>query len=170
MKKNTLQLLLLVIVILLSYNAYSQSVFEVPRDVILTTKPDYAKYNSAIIGAANWIEQTDLDKEKEKRVKVNDFVMKWISGSPTVSVPINEGVMKLIGKNSQLLMVYMSSFAKTVLEHPDVNNLVAQEKAGITSIANVYKKGIEIQKNKELERVMRLTDSELDSYIAERFK
>ena len=59
-----------------------QTKFEVPQNVELKSKEDYSKDETTIIDAAKWLEETDLNKETEKRQQVNSFVIQWISGSP----------------------------------------------------------------------------------------
>ena len=148
-----------------------QTKFEVPQNVELTSKEDYAKYEPAIIDAAKWLEETDLNKEAEKRQQVNAFVLQWVSGSPTVNVDINEQLGKIYGKNAQLLGLYLASYTRTFLENKSTATKFLATKAGLISIMNVYKKGIEISKSKEMDKLIKLTEeNKLDDYINEKFK
>lgn len=148
-----------------------QTVFEVPQNVELKTKDDYAKYETAIIDAAKWLEETDLNKETEKRQQVNAFVLQWISGSPTINIDINEKLGKIYGKNAQLLGLYLASYARNLLENKNTATKFSATKAGLISMMNVYKKGIEISKSKEMEKLIKLTgENKLDDYINDKFK
>ena len=148
-----------------------QTKFEVPQNVELKTKDDYAKYETAIIDAAKWLEETDLNKEADKRQQVNAFVLQWISGSPTINVDINEQLGKIYGKNVQLLGLYLASYARNFLENKSTATKFSAIKAGLISMMNVYKKGIEISKSKEMDKVIKLTDdNKLDDYINDKFK
>ncbi|MBD0331996.1 MAG: hypothetical protein ICV66_05015 [Chitinophagaceae bacterium] len=148
-----------------------QTKFEVPQNVELKTKDDYAKYETAISEAAKWLEETDLNKETEKRQQVNAFVLQWVSGSPTINVDINEQLGKIYGKNAQLLGVYLASYARNFLENKSAATKFSATKAGLISMMNVYKKGIEISKSKEMDKLIKLTDeNKLDDYINEKFK
>ena len=148
-----------------------QTKFEVPQNVELKTKDDYAKYETAIIDAAKWLEETDLNKEAEKRQQVNAFVLQWVSGSPTINVDINEQLGKIYGKNAQLLGLYLASYTRNFLENKSTATKISATKAGLISMMNVYKKGIEISKSKEMDKLIKLTDdNKLDDYINDKFK
>jgi hypothetical protein len=152
-------------------SVYAQTIFEVPQNVELSSKDDYAKYEPAIIDAAKWLEATDLDKEADKRKEVNSFVLRWVSGSPTISIDITEKLAKLYGKNAQLLGIYLASYARNFLENKNTATRFSATKAALTSMMNVYKKGIDISKSKEMEKLIKLTDeNKLDDYISENFK
>lgn len=148
-----------------------QTIFEVPQDLELKTKEDFSKYETAMIDAAKWLEETDLNKEEDKRKQVNFFVLQWVSGSPTVSVELTQQLSKIYGKNVHLLGVYLASFSRNYIENKTTATQFSATKAGLISIMNVYKKGIEISKNKEMDKLIKLTaDNKLDDYINEKFK
>lgn len=157
--------------LLLSYTDISaQTKFEVPADVQLNVKEDYAKYESDIIAAANWLETNPLDRETEKRKEVSAFVLKWIMGSPTVNVSLTEQIQKLYGKNASLLVIYMGSYTRHFLENKTTATVFSGTKAGLISMMNVYKKDIDISKSKEMEKLIKLTDeNKLDEYIKQKF-
>lgn len=149
---------------------FSQTNFEVPAGYELKAREDYARYESAIVEAAKWLEATDLDKEKEKRKEVNTFLIQWISGSPDVSIEIHPAVADLYGKNEQLLAIYMAGAARYQIENKGSADRMKGIKAGIVSMINVYKKGIAVKKVKELEKLVKFSDPELDAYIAKKIK
>ncbi|MBI3233729.1 MAG: hypothetical protein HYZ42_06755, partial [Bacteroidetes bacterium] len=59
------------------FNLKGQTQFEVPINIELQKMKDFEKYELAIVEAAKWLEETDLDKEIDKRQKVNAFVLEW---------------------------------------------------------------------------------------------
>lgn len=147
-----------------------QTKFEVPQEVEFHSKEDYAHYEAAIVDAATWLEETDLDKEITKRQQVNSFVVKWISGSPTVHVEINDKLGKIYEKNEELMMLYIASSAKSQIESKDKAKKSLAIKAGLNAMMTVYKKGIDINKNKEMEKLIKLTgEGKLDEYIDKNF-
>ena len=149
----------------------AQTTFEVPQNVELKSKGDYTKYEPQVIDAAKWLEQTGLDKEIDKRKEVTSFVLQWISGSPTISIAITEKLAKIYGKNGQLLGIYLASYARNFLENKNTATKFSATKAGLTSMMNVYKKGIGITKSKEMDKLINLTDeNKLDDYINKNFK
>jgi hypothetical protein len=149
----------------------AQAGFEVPQNVVLKNKADYAKYEQAIVSAAKWLEETDLNKEPEKRQTVNAFVLHWISGSPIITVDINERLAKIYGKNLQLLAIYLASYARNYIENKTTATKFSATKAGLLSMMNVYKKGINIDKSREMNKLIKLeAENKLDDYINDNFK
>jgi hypothetical protein len=168
-KKSFLFCLLFALTNILS--AQAQTTFEVPQNIELKSNEDYAKYGSAIIDAAKWLEETDLNKEANKRKEVNNFVWRWISGSLTINIDIKVDFAKIYGKNDQLGKIYLASYARHFLENKSTATEFSATKAGLTSMMNVYKKGIDISKNKEMDELIKLTnENKLDNYINENFK
>lgn len=147
-------------------SSWAQKKFEVPENYELNTAEDYAKYEPAIINAAKWLEDTDLDREKEKRQKVNAFVLKWIAGSPTVTIELSEPIGKLCSKNEELFGVYLSAYSRSALENKKTTTKFLATKASLLAIIKVYKKGIMIIRNKEMDRLIKMADeNRVDEYI-----
>jgi hypothetical protein len=166
-KTLTVGILFLLISIL---TVQGQTTFEVPQNVELKSREDYAKYENAIIDAAKWLEETDLNKEIDKRQKVNAFVMRWVEGSPTVNILITEKLIKICDKNTHLLGLYMASYSRYFLEHKGTATNLSAAKAVLLSIMIVYKKGINVTVNKEMDNLIELTnENELDEYIDDYF-
>jgi len=170
MKQKLLFSILFLTLILSTTISFAQTEFDLPQDIELKTKEDYTRFEGTLVEAAKWLEQTDLDKEIEKRKLVNAFVLQWVTGSSTVTVDIGTQLAKIYGKDFQLLGLYLASYAKDVIENKSLSNKFTATKAGLTSIMNVYKKGIQVSKNKELDKIIKLTDGELDGYIISKFK
>jgi hypothetical protein len=134
--------------------------------VELNSASDFVKYENDIIQAAKWLEETDLNKETEKRNAVNAFAIKWISGSPTITVEVNDALGKIYGDNNQLLALYLASYSRNYIELKEKATKQTATKAGIVSMINVYKKGIEITKSKEMDKVIKLEkEDKIDGYI-----
>jgi hypothetical protein len=103
--------------------------------------------------------------------KVDNNVLQWVSGSPTVSIDITEKLAKLYGKNEQLPGIYIASYARNLLENKNTGTKFSATKAGLSSVMNVYKKGIAVSKSKEMDKLIKLTgDNQLDEYINKNFK
>ncbi|MCL9806302.1 hypothetical protein NAT51_12260 [Flavobacterium amniphilum] len=150
----------------ISIAATAQTSFEVPQNVVLETPADFTKYEADVINASKWLEETNLDKETEKRQDVNTFLLQWITGSPTVSVEINDYLGKIYGDNTQLLAIYLGSYSRHFLENKNSATASSATKAGIISMITVYKKGISIVKSKEMEKVIKFYDqNKLDEYL-----
>lgn len=171
MKKIITLLSLLTCTLAFNSSVLAQTKFNVPENYELNVKEDYVRYEADIIAAAKWLEEIDLDKDEAKRKEVSAFVMKWIIGSPSVSVELNEKIMKLYGKNASILINYMAAYSAYWLQNKSSATKPAAIKAGLTSMMKVYKKDIEIKKNKDMDKLIKLTEeNKLDDYIVENYK
>jgi len=147
----------------------AQSNFTLPENIQLHTKEDYARYENTVKESAIWLEKADLDKEREKRTEVNNFIVKWTTGSPQVSILINPELVKLTERNPDLLIIYMANFSKCILENKAEPNTLKASKEGIISIMNVYKRGLSVKKNKVMENLIKLSPTDWDAYMVEHF-
>lgn len=92
MKKTTIAF---IITLFAAISMTSQTKFDLPQNIELKTDSDYAKYENDISSAAKWLEETDLNQETEKRKQIDTFIIKWVSGTPNVTVEMNQSLMKL---------------------------------------------------------------------------
>jgi hypothetical protein len=160
---------LFVLSLLFSSSAvWGQTQFELPKNLELKAKEDYNRHETTLVEAAKWLEQTALSSEVAKRQEINAFVIKYLSGSPTISVALNEQLAKIYGKNEQLLAIYLASYGRNVIENRNSTDRSAPVKGGLTSMMNVYKKGVQIEKSREMEKLLKLSDSELNTYISQK--
>ncbi|MBI5372102.1 MAG: hypothetical protein HZA79_08760 [Sphingobacteriales bacterium] len=145
--------------------------FTVPKDVTLNVAEDYARYEKDIIAAANWLKTVPLNEQPEKHKEVYAFVLKWIIGSPTVSVSLNATIADFEKKNDGLMLIYMAGCAKYVLENNYSKDRLAKERAALRDIIAVYKAGQGIKKDKKMEQLVKSEEAgELDAWIAENLK
>lgn len=168
MKKR---LLLLSGSMLLLVTLATAQTFELPQNIKLASKEDYTSYEKNIIEAANWLEQTPLTEQKEKRREVERFIFSWISGSPAVNVDIYENLLGFDKKNPGMMILYMAGTARYVLEHNYSKDKTAKLEAGLRSMIKVYKGGINIKRDKQLERLAKADqDGKIKEWIAENIK
>lgn len=170
MKKRLVFLIMILFVF--GINQIKSQNFEVPKDYVLEAKDDYSKYEKDIIACANWMENSPLDKDVAKRKDVNTFFMKWLTGTPTVSVSISADlVVKYTEKNPDLLMIFMAGWTRYSLENNYSKDQQNGYFEGYKSIINVYKKGFGIKKDKNLEKLIKIYDKgELENWIKENVK
>ncbi|MEC4047940.1 hypothetical protein OX284_000740 [Flavobacterium sp. SUN046] len=170
MKKQTLVIAFLFALVNLT-TIHAQTTFEAPENPVLKTKQDFLKFEPQIIQAAKWLEETDLDKEPEKRKKVSAFVVQYVSDCPTMNLVINEPLVKIYDKNSPLLTVFIANYAKNFIENKTTATKLTATKAGILSMMTVYNKKINIVKSKEMDKLINLAEMDLlDDYIKDKFK
>ena len=139
--------------LLVQKTALSQD-YIVPANYKLESREDYTKYEKDIIDAAKWLVATPFNEQQEKRKEVSTFVVKWINGSPTVNVEINPTIMDFEKKNPGMLVLYMASSAKYVLENNYSKDMRAKHKAAIHDMMGVYQKGKAIEKDKKMEKLI----------------
>lgn len=151
-------------------NGYSQDGV-VPANYQLNTKEDYAKFEADIITAAKWLLATPLNEQSDKREQVSSFVVKWISGSPTVNVEINPTIMDFEKKNPGILVLYMAASAKYVLENNYSKDMRAKHRAALRDMISVYKSGKGIHKDKKMDKLAKSDEEgKLDEWIAVNLK
>jgi len=170
--KSVKTILTLVTLLILSSGIYAQD-FEVPKNVKMKKAKDYEKYEADVIKAVNWIESTPLNKYKNKRRDVNQFLMQWLSGAPNVTIEIGTFQLDYTENNPELLMIFMGAWAKETLENPDADDKVlAGNLAGFKSILKFYKANIDkgLKKNRKMEKLLKLSDTELETWVKEQVK
>jgi len=160
----------LVAILLFTNKAICQD-FDVPGNYQLESREDYSKYEKDIVNAAKWLVATPLNEQEAKRKEVSAFVVKWISGSPNVNVEINPAIMDFEKKNKGMLVIYMASSAKYVLENNYSKDMRAKQKAALHDMILVYKTGKGIEKDKKMEKLIKADDEgTLDEWLDKNLK
>ena len=143
---------------------------QIPENADMRTKEDFEAAEPLVLESSNWLTNTDLNKNTQERKKVNEFVWKWVSGTPALTIDITDELTKLYNNNIQLLNVFLAAYSSYYIRHKtDFTNLSASRE-GIHAMILVYNKGIDIKKNKHLEKISHLPPAELEAYISARFK
>ncbi len=163
MKKTSLSLLILFAIA----TAHAQE-FELPDQYKFEKAADYATYESHVIQAIDWINETPLNQEENKRKETNAFLLKWISGSPTVHLEIKQEIVTFID-SPDLLMIFMSGWTKYALQSKDFNNKVEGSLAGVEAVIAFYEKNRQsMKKDKAVEKYVKLkANGKLRAYIVE---
>lgn len=155
----------------LAGKANSQSPFQVPSNYELKVAADYAKYEKDIIEAAKWLVETPLDMEPNLRTQVSQFVFEWVSGSPTVNVELNENIFDFDKKNPGMLIIYMASSARYVLENNYSKDMRAKHRAALLDMIMVYKSGTGVTRDKKMDKLVKSEeDGELDKWMETNLK
>jgi len=170
MKKN-LVFAFFISLVTFCYQAKAQE-FEVPENYVLKETADFEKYEKDIIACANWIENAPLNKDEQKRTEANSFLIQWLTGTKTVNINLNADITtKYFDKNTQFIVIFMAGWARYSLEN---NYSTDQQKGyyeGFKSVINVYKKGIGIKRNTDLDKLIKIYDKgELENWIKDKTK
>ena len=151
----------------LTFSSKAQD-FELPKEVSLETKEDYARYEKDIIAAAKWLEATPIGSQADKRVQVNAFVLKWLAGSPSVTVELDGLAAKIAEKNADLLGVFLASYSRYVLENNYSSDKVKAYTAAVKSVINTYNLGGDVKKNKDLlKAIAKDKEGKLEAWVVE---
>lgn len=139
------------------------------ENIQLKTKEDFVKYEAKVIEDIDWLMNTPLEQDSEIRKEKNAFIIKWMSGSPTVSIEIVPGIVPL--ECAECLMSFMSGWTKYSLKNDYSKNKVACALAGAEYAIQFYKKNkSEIGKNADMDKLIkRKNKGKLKKYIESKF-
>ena len=151
---------------ILAINVFSQE-FEVPKNYVFSNKEDYTKYETDIIKSIDWLTNTPIQTQPEKRKEINAFVMVWLTGSPNVSVEIKAEIVNFMDPNPDLLMIFMFGWTKYSLETKDYKNKIIGNQKGVEAVIDFYKKNREnLKKDKNVEKYIKMKENgTLEEYI-----
>lgn len=157
-----------ILTLIMAFNLAGQEA-EVAMDMSLETKEDYKKAEPLVLACINWLQEAPLLEDEKRRNIENAFVLKWISGSPSVTVEVLEGIAPL--DSPDCLMAFMSGWVKHSLENNYDNDRVRGALAGAKQAIDFYKKNkSEIGKNSDMEGLVKKEKSgKLEAFIASKF-
>ena len=166
MKKLTLCFLLFIGVQL------TAQTFEVPENVTLEKAEDYKQYEDAIVKGTEWLMNTPINSQQAKRKEVNAFLMKWMTGSPDVSLELNGDILTFMGECPDCLMIFMAGWTKYAIQNDSKVSNVDGSIQGIKDVIALYKKNkATIGKNKAIEKYIKLEEKgKLEKHIASKLK
>ncbi len=152
-------------------SAISQT-FEVPKNYSLVQIPDYNKYEPDVLKGIDWLQNTPLGKEDAKRKEAYAFILKWMMGSPTVTIVVNGDIVKFSSENPDLVFIFMAGWTKYSLQTKDFKNQVIGNLKGIEAVIDFYKRNKEkLVKDKQVEKLIKLQEKgKLEKYIAKKIE
>lgn len=137
-------------------------------DKLPSTKDEFIASEKKVISSINWLEDTPLDQEAEKRKAQYALFIAWLTNSPTVTVEVDSKILTFTKKNSDLLIIFMGGWTKYCLENNYSTDNVKCNVAGLKSAIKVYKKDIGIKKDKAMDKIIELDDKgELEKWVTE---
>lgn len=132
---------------------------EVPQNYVLESDNDFQKYEPDAIRCIDWLLLTPCALQPEKHAAVNEFLLKWISGTPAVTVEINSQVVNFMDKNPILLVVYMAGWTRYALADKGNQNLLSGTLKGLEAVMNFYLKNREqLKRDKNVEQYLKLKE------------
>lgn len=141
--------------------------YEVPKNYSLVNKEDYAPFEQDILKTISWLAQTPWTIDVDKRHEANAFLLKWLMGSPDVSVEVSSVEMLLTKKNPELLMTYMGTYAKYVIEHKGTPDMKTARITAIRAIIDKYNAEPTRVKDKAIEKLIKIDEQgKLDEWLS----
>lgn len=129
-------------------------VVEIPKDLKLENAEDYKKTEYLVINSTEWLLKTPINENQAKRKEINAFLMKWLSGSPTVTIELVSGIVPL--ECADCLMSFMSGWAKYSLENNYSKDKVECAIAGAENAIEFYEKNKStLGKNSDIENLIK---------------
>jgi hypothetical protein len=155
----------LVIVLLISRKSFSQE--NGLLDSLPTTKEGFIKSEPALLNTINWLENTPLDQEPDKRKLLYATFIGWVTNSPTVTIEVNSKISPMSKKNRDFLIIFKGGWVKYSLQNNYSNDALQCNLAGIKSVIKVYQAGNGVKKDKDIEKLVDMdSKNELESWIS----
>lgn len=134
------------------------------------TPEDYENAEEEVVNCIKWLNNHSVDHHDRKMV--NAVVLKWLIGTPSVSITLNEYVSDLSEKNPDLLIIFMGGWAEYVLDVGKSNASDLESNVrGLEAVISYYKQRKEhgLAKDGGLQRLIKIEDREgLRSYVADK--
>ena len=158
------KLITLFVLLFLASNLKAQEIV-IPKDIKLETPEDYKVTEKLVLEGIEWVQNTPLSANSAKRRDVNAFLVKWMSGSPTVSIELFAEITPM--KCTECLIAFMGGWTKYSLENNYSEDGVKGALAGVERAIAFYEKNKSmVEKDSGLEKLIkRKNKGELESYV-----
>lgn len=134
-----LKILLLLILSGVCVDLKAQGV-PLPDDVAFSTHGDMDQYTKYVIPSVNWLQQTPLGQNPEKRAKLNFFVLHWLERNPDIDISLPEYSLRFHGIDRNFLCLFLEGWIKYTLETKDTT-ITNCSMAGLKSMLDFYESG-----------------------------
>jgi hypothetical protein len=118
---------ILICLLFVSTSLLAQEI-QIPSNLKLEKAEDYKETEQLVLTSIEWLLKTPLSENSSKRKEVNAFLVKWMSGSPTVSIELVSGIVPL--DCPDCIILFMSGWTKYSLENNYSKNKVECAVAG----------------------------------------
>jgi len=137
-------------------------------DNLPVTREEFIASEKKLIATINWLEDTPMDQETDKRKAQYALFVAWVTNSPTVTIEVNSRILTFTKKNSDLLIIFMGGWTKYCLQNNYSQDLTKGNMAGLKSAIKVYKKAVGLKKDKAMEKIIELDEKgELEKWVTE---
>ena len=125
---------------------------------------DYANYEADVLNCCNYLLSVDPAFNLPKHEECTNFLIRWLAGTPTVSVLIDARLVD--AKKSELLVAFMAAWTQHALTNKEDGNLINAQVATeeMLSFYSNYKSSI--GKSKLAENLLKQqAKGELATYV-----
>ncbi len=145
--------------------------FRVPKDYKLEKKSDYVKYEKDIVACVNYLENTPLNDKSALSAAAKVFLLKWITGTPTVTITVKSYINDITEKNPGLILIFFGGWARHAIQQPKKVTDLSGNLAGLESLLKVYRSGKGVKKDQKIEKLIKLQKrGELVAWLKEKIK
>ena len=147
--------------------------YNVPKNYKFENKESYKTYEPQIKETIDWLLQTPLGKDANKRQEANAFLMARLSGTPDVHLKMDAGfMMNFIKINPELVMPFTAGWAKYSLDNGYSEDALQGTKAGVETVIAFYRKNRGyLKKDSNIEKYEKLMEKgKLETEIEKKLK
>ncbi len=152
------KLLFLFFVTSFGYQQLSAQNFEIPSNYKFEKAEDFTTYEPQVKECINWLLETPLNTNENKRLHANKFFVEYVISSPFVTIELNSKITPFTKKNPDLLVAFMAAWAKNTLDNKSLkDDVVAGSLAGLRGTIAFYQMNLaakSIKKVKDLDRII----------------
>ncbi len=142
----------------------------IPNNVSLVEKEDYAPYHGLIVDCVDWLETTPFNEQQDKRKLVEAFLLKWLSGTPTLKVSMHMYHMEFISADTEKLLIpFLAGWARSIIESDFKINEYNGMADGVRTVLKILELPEAPKKNRELKRLAKQEKKEnLAAYLKQK--
>ena len=92
------------------------------KNVKLNKKSSYIGTEPLVLKVIDYLYATPIDKKNSYRTDAGQFLLKWMNGTPDHTFYIEEKQAAFFNTDSDLMLIYMASLTKFILENPSAKD------------------------------------------------
>ena len=160
------RLSLIIVLVLATITTFAQD-FDVPQNLSLKTNEDYVAQEPNVMAAIDWLMKTPPVDQGEKRLDVDAFLLKWMTGTKAISIGIDSKILTFMDSSPDLLTIFMAGWIKNALETKEGDNQVSGNIHGLEAVIDYYTKFKQSSaKDKYVEKYIKMkADGSLSKFI-----
>lgn len=161
------KLLLSTIVLLTLLDGIHAQDFEVPKKYKFKIEEDYRQEEPNIYKAVDWMVNTPIGTDLDKREKANRYILKWLEGTPTFTLTVTQEALPYMKDCAPCLIIYMGGWAQNAIKNPTTSDNVSGSTNGTLQVIKFYELNQEILgKVKSIDKLVKMREKgKLEGHI-----